>query len=402
MKWLLFLLILNSYAQEFVVEDIDVLPQGSTLDAWTEDLFRHDQLLFIRNKEFFFADLHDKFPEHSKSIILLEQSFTNKLEPSQYGFISSFHNSRGFVGYVELLPDIRSQIPVEMMNYIQTYEYRINQGPPFFRATNREELINTVNKWNISQKAKQKLISEAIDVFGTIIPMSRDNWDLFPLEVRKQHIKNIVDIDSPARKAVNIEVTIKSSEEAKSIAHQFAAGRNPLAIEKFLLSKLEKNNGAPLKIDLHEILPVFVRKQMNQYDLDGGPNCFNSGICVNRGNHYETEFTDAKKLGTTLDRDYLKLTDDTKLLPGDLMLYTDEFGNPIHVATYITDEIVFTKNGINKFSPYIFQRLENMEMTYGASRLKLVTYRPQAENGRYKTITTPKKSLSGCLSKLIK
>jgi hypothetical protein len=50
---------------------------------------------------------------------------------------------------------------------------------------------------------------------------------------------------------------------------------------------------------------------------------------------------------------------------GDILFFLDaERGDAFHSCVYIADDIVFTKNGRNVLSPWIFARLEDVKRVY--------------------------------------
>jgi hypothetical protein len=61
---------------------------------------------------------------------------------------------------------------------------------------------------------------------------------------------------------------------------------------------------------------------------------------------------------------------------GDVVLLTLPDGSSIHSATYIADNIVFTKNGPSLAAPFIFSTVEDMLAFYPASeKIRLTYYR---------------------------
>ena len=61
---------------------------------------------------------------------------------------------------------------------------------------------------------------------------------------------------------------------------------------------------------------------------------------------------------------------------GDVVLLTLPDGSSIHSATYIADNIVFTKNGPSLAAPFIFSTVEDMLAFYpNSERIRLTYYR---------------------------
>ena len=100
------------------------------------------------------------------------------------------------------------------------------------------------------------------------------------------------------------------------------------AISRLLKRKLLDNQINPVTIPLESILTPFIRKYVNQFLLNGGPNCLNSALCSGRGKNYELAYVHDQEMRKILSRDYDLLPNHDDLKVGDL-IYT---GTPAGVS----------------------------------------------------------------------
>jgi hypothetical protein len=49
---------------------------------------------------------------------------------------------------------------------------------------------------------------------------------------------------------------------------------------------------------------------------------------------------------------------------GDLLILTSQDGSPVHAASFLADDIYFTKNGVSLGQPWILMRLSDLLETY--------------------------------------
>ncbi|MDB6059388.1 MAG: hypothetical protein JWO95_3232, partial [Verrucomicrobiales bacterium] len=61
---------------------------------------------------------------------------------------------------------------------------------------------------------------------------------------------------------------------------------------------------------------------------------------------------------------------------GDLITVINGQGDALHVAVYIVEDVVFTKNGVNTLQPWVLMRMDDMMSYFPSSEpLNLVILR---------------------------
>ncbi|MGZ4988692.1 MAG: hypothetical protein ACXWBP_11640, partial [Limisphaerales bacterium] len=88
-------------------------------------------------------------------------------------------------------------------------------------------------------------------------------------------------------------------------------------------------------------------------------------------------FFDKANSRQTLQNDYTLVSDQPTY--GDLVTVINGQGDALHIAVYIADDIVFTKNGVNILQPWVLMRMDDM-MSYFPSPepLRIVIFRKKA------------------------
>ena len=142
-----------------------------------------------------------------------------------------------------------------------------------------------------------------------------------------------------------------------------------------LLRALSESGGGTL--GLANMLPAFPRARLYRYPdplpgKDISPDChWNTFNFFARGLPDDT-LNDAATVGKVLSENYQAVQGQPQF--GDVVLLTLPDGSSIHSATYIADNIVFTKNGPSMAAPFIFSTVEDMLAFYPSSESIRLTY----------------------------
>ena len=144
-----------------------------------------------------------------------------------------------------------------------------------------------------------------------------------------------------------------------------------------VMRAVSEAGGGPL--GMSNLLPAFPRVRLYRFPdpLPGKDisqdchwatfNFFNRGLPDERLN-------EAAFVGDLLRDGYLPVSGAPQF--GDVVLLTLPDGSSIHSATYIADNIVFTKNGPSLAAPFIFSTVEDMLAFYpNSERIRLTYYR---------------------------
>lgn len=131
-------------------------------------------------------------------------------------------------------------------------------------------------------------------------------------------------------------------------------------------------------VSLLYFLPNFVRERLYTFPLPskaGDPIMDCHWSTMNFFNDPPSNlFTNTSYTSAFIETNYYQVAKPTAY--GDIVFILDAKGNAIHSATYLADEIVFTKNGNNFSQPWMLMRLADLLGRYTADAPpKILTYR---------------------------
>jgi hypothetical protein len=131
-------------------------------------------------------------------------------------------------------------------------------------------------------------------------------------------------------------------------------------------------------VSLLYFLPKFARERLYTFPMPsraGDPAMDCHWSTMNFFNDPPSNaFTNTSYTASFLTQNYYQVAKPT--LYGDVILVLDEHGNAIHSATYLADDLVFTKNGNNFSQPWMLMRLGDLLARYTADAPpKMLVYR---------------------------
>ncbi len=165
---------------------------------------------------------------------------------------------------------------------------------------------------------------------------------------------------------------------AAKLAEYWSSGQRSKEIEPFLDSMI--NTAGVERIDLVNLLPASVRKLLytfpnETHGLAGYyPDCHWTSL--NFFNYEPLQRLAEPPMATAYTiENYAEVPKAERL--GDILFLMDkEKGTAYHSCVYIADDIVYTKNGRSRLSPWVLMKLENLRELYGIYQDTVtVTYR---------------------------
>ncbi len=177
---------------------------------------------------------------------------------------------------------------------------------------------------------------------------------------RKQFMKVV-----SRKRAVLAHVRLDSDTDVEQLSQYWGIGGRRKDIFPLLnaLHRVEKG----CKINVVYLLPNFARDHVYRHPFappdDKGvkQDCFWSAFNF-FNDPPDNRFNDMSYVDEVLHRDYYKIQEPSQL--GDLVFVTVGGKSVIHVATYVADDLVFTKNGEDFRQPWILMHMADMMDTY--------------------------------------
>jgi len=369
----------TAFAYDVIIIDQYTQPNEEAINSWMDDLFESQEIWIARNHFKYFNSLRKKGVSEV-TINLLNEHLVKKITQEEKIKLLSFYSnlSLPLQGFIRVDNSLKELISTHDLRIIYHELFSTNYLNPTYSNVSRKMLEYYIRLWKLPSEQEQRLLDLIFHEAGMYhLPITPDLWRDLPADQKMMFIKDLTNLEiENTQKAVKVEIRIKSEEDIQAVSRKYSGGGNAKAVVRLLRIKLAKSVTGEIVIPLESILPPFIRKRVGSYGTVSGPSCYNSGICVNRGNRFQVEYNSVSELNNVISNEYVKVPRLGSFRTGDLILfYSVSPKNAIHVATYIDEEIVFTKNGINKFNPYIFQRREDVESAYPSHR-KVRHYRP--------------------------
>ena len=363
------------------VKEVTVLPDQQIFNAWKEDIFSTQEFWAINDKEHFFEFLHKKGA--SPEVIKKLNQFYHPAAPHELlGTLYSFYENPRSVEVFYPVSKFKSKIPKPILAEIYSYLSSEKRLPLVLAFPSYQELKNEIKSMKLPRLLLKKTLHSIYkknDMY--FAPITPSLWPWIPAESRHYIVSKLTQ-SLNTDVALSVDIKIDKDTNLDRLSKLISGDRDPGYIKKLLQASRPSNIEKPVFIPLQELLHPFIQNKINSFHLTGGPNCYNCGINVHKGSNFTQEITYPDELKQSLEQHYIK-TDksNTSLQTGDLLLYKDKSGEFVHVSTYIVDNIVFTKNGVNKFSPYIFQTIEHNEKLYFSENdFELEVYRIKNNN----------------------
>jgi hypothetical protein len=177
-----------------------------------------------------------------------------------------------------------------------------------------------------------------------------------------------------------VRLSVRDASEVSRLAEYWGRGGRRTDLRPLLESVA--GAGPDHSIDIIHLLPSFARNHLYRYpQLTAGAlnqsllaNCLWSALNFFNG-VADDRFLEVPVALETLKRDYFIVHSGFVL--GDVIAFLDEDGDLFHVAVYLADDLVFSKNGTSPVSPWIIMPLERVKGYYRArsSNPRLIYHR---------------------------
>lgn len=161
-----------------------------------------------------------------------------------------------------------------------------------------------------------------------------------------------------------MKLRVKPDSNVDALADYWAKGPRNKDIEALLNSLTHVPAG--MTIDVAHLLPAFARKRLYTFPVPPADPSANWPDCNWTAFNFfhdppDDRFYDFDVCGNELEQNYAKLRQPTF---GDLIVFYQPDGTPIHVVVYVADDVVFTKNGSSTFHPWILMKWDDLVSDY--------------------------------------
>jgi len=180
-------------------------------------------------------------------------------------------------------------------------------------------------------------------------------------------------------KTILIKICLSDDSDTYSLAEYW--GRGNRAKDVFPLLDSLKRKAGDRYVDIVHLLPPFVRSRIYTYpDINSlTPETQKLYDCHwTSFNFFNTvpdnSYNTSQKIKQHIETDFHTLTvKQDELQLGDILLYLNN-DRLLHSAVYIAADILFTKNGTNLSSPWMFMHMNDMEHYYACNQPLKILY----------------------------
>ena len=337
-------------------------PHARILAQWRKEFGQRNEIWVIKYLRNFVKLLADAGLSHDGQMEFL-RLLNQKMTSLEIADAISHYDTRNAQAIVVIPKQFKESLPPQVLGQVYKYLYFTNASCMNMSFDSLQTARNYIKK-GVSEKKLQILLSNTYLIEGQyVFFFTPDVWPLLGKHHQDFFFESMVSRNRP--NALQLTLDISISDNLSLLAERLAGWRNPLQLEKRFQSLLEKSGTGTIRIPLEHFLPKFVRDNAHKFNPCTGPNCFNAALAIYQGAHARKEFEiDLNKLRKRIDDNFDPLPESESIKLGDLLVYEKQNGELIHLATAITENIVFTKNGYSRFQPYIFQRRSTMENLY--------------------------------------
>ncbi len=171
-----------------------------------------------------------------------------------------------------------------------------------------------------------------------------------------------------------MRLRVDSKSDVPALINYWGQGGRGTAMKPFLESMTRVPGGSTIAIAY--FLPEFARVRLYTYPNPEDKDVHHQDCFWTAMNFFrevpEVRFNEWDYTQKTLQSDYEPVRDNWTF--GDVLLLIDGT-TAFHMCVYIADNVVFTKNGVNLYQPWVLMKIPDMLALYPSTRLQLLGYR---------------------------
>lgn len=164
-----------------------------------------------------------------------------------------------------------------------------------------------------------------------------------------------------------VAVHVEHDEDISKVARYWAWGRDPSTLAARFRSRV---SSAGLTLHLGDLLPDRLSGRVFQYAARPSDrhNCLNAVLCEDNSCPDLLDGDDAER---RLRQSFHQVGSLNDLRAGDAVIWRNASGALVHGAAWLTDGMIFTKNGVSFLRPWHIGRIEAIQHVYrSATRIE--------------------------------
>ncbi len=179
------------------------------------------------------------------------------------------------------------------------------------------------------------------------------------------------------RSTLLVQLHVREGEDIEPLVRYWSKDGNGKNIRSLLASLARTPGGGSM--DITHLLPRFGRARLYTFPYPTDDARKKHRDCAWTAMNFFNRETDDRYYDfdytqQVINRDYYPIQDDPEF--GDIVWFSDDGGTPLHVAVYIADDILFTKNGADFNEPWILTEMKDLQADYaGPQQLHVNLFR---------------------------
>lgn len=165
----------------------------------------------------------------------------------------------------------------------------------------------------------------------------------------------------------DIHVRVERDDDVNRVARYWAWNRDPAQVAAQIRAQRSEHGG---RVPLTALLPERLGSRIYQYAPREGDrhNCLNAVLCEDDSC---PDLLDGEEAERRLRQSFRRVDTPAELRAGDAAIWRDAGGEIVHGAAWLSDGLIFTKNGVSYLRPWHIARIEAVEHIYrNATRLE--------------------------------
>lgn len=257
---------------------------------------------------------------------------------------------------LKLSPEARAKV----YSHLVTFPENLPHVDPFCY---REQLLG-------ERLERSSLEDSSIDLFKRLL-YRRGSLLLFAdMETALRQLKDEAEqrrfVKTITRKTTLMaQLLVTPESDVDELVNYWSVGGRSKDLRPLLDSLSRVEGGCTLGV-IH-LLPRFMRQRIFTYPYTSEESegvkhdCFWTAFNA-FNDEPDDRFANLEYAGKVLQQQYYSILKPSQL--GDMVFLATETGSAVHAATYIADDIVFTKNGATYTQPWILMRIDDMLAMY--------------------------------------
>lgn len=347
-------------------------PTPSIENDWLTNMYHYQEVYLIEQMNDFVQYLQNKNWANSK-LNWLKSMMTSQLQENVIAELMSFYRISGVTKMFWFGPEIQSQMSKQELSDLYQYLLLKKRAPFHWRFSDLMQFEQMFKLKKIEPIEMKKMIPFLYQIEGSyFLFVSPTIWSKLPIQLKQEFIREKLKTNL-FNYGLRLQIELKNEKAINEIANDYAYLNNADQIRDYLQRTWREGNRF---VDLNAIMNDFIHDHIYQYSSNCGANCMNHMLQLS-GQIEKSKTNTFDFLGSMTEKYELQFIAEGDYRVGDILVYPDTDGEVKHTAVIVGQNLVYTKNGVSRFIPGLYQELSQMKKAYQISEEDpIYVYRP--------------------------